>query len=233
MTYDNVIQKLHDLSNPDKIILKEKKFAIVANNSLGIYHKDLKDLAKQIGKNNELALQLFDSNIYEARILCSKIYRPEDLTEKLMQRWVGTFENWEICDSFCMGFFAKSEYALLKSQEWVNSEDEFVKRAAFTIMAAYGFANKNAANEVFESFLSIIEKHVNDERVYVKKSVNWALRNIGKRNVDLHKLAVFCAHRILKNKTKSAQWIAKDALRELEKDDVKMLNYPRVIYKPN
>ncbi len=232
MTLTTVLSKLKKLSNPDKIELKEKKFGIIANNSLGIYHKDLKVLAKEIGVDNKLALELFDTNIYEARILCSKIYKPEDLSEELMQKWVETFENWEICDSFCMGFFVKSKFALQKSQEWIKSENEFIKRASFTIMAAYGFANKQAENEIFEDFLELLQKEVNDDRIYVKKAVNWALRNIGKRNKDLHKKAMNTAYKILEEKSKSAQWIAKDALRELEKSDVKMLNYPREIYKP-
>ena len=99
-------------------------------------------------------------------------------------------------------------------------------------MAAYGFANKQAGNKIFEDFLELLQKEVNDDRIYVKKAVNWALRNIGKRNIDLHKKAVNAAYKILEEKSKSAQWIAKDALRELEKSDVKMLNYPREIYKP-
>ncbi|NQY95080.1 MAG: DNA alkylation repair protein, partial [Campylobacteraceae bacterium] len=224
--------RLNELSNPEKIQLKEKKFGIIANNSLGIYHKDLKVLAKEIGMDNKLALELFDTNIYEARILCSKIYNPEDLSESLMQKWVETFENWEVCDSFCMGFFVKSKFALKKSQEWRKSENEFIKRASFTIMASYGFAHKQACNNIFEEFLVLVLKEVNDDRIYVKKAVNWALRNIGKRNIDLHKKAVETAYEILEVKSKSAQWIAKDALRELEKSDVKMLNYPREIYKP-
>lgn len=228
---ENIINKLHNLSNPEKIKLKEKKFGIIANNSLGIYHKDLKDLAKEIGQDNDIALKLFETNIYEAKILCSKIYNPNDITQEQMDTWVKTFENWEICDSFCMGFFVKSKFALKKTEEWSKNEEEFIKRAGFTIMAAYGFANKNAENKTFERFLELIEVEAYDERIYVKKAVNWALRNIGKRNIDLHKKAITTAKKILQFKSKSAQWIAKDALRELEKDDVKMLNYPRDIYK--
>jgi len=232
MTLKNILDKLNSLSNPEKVIFKEKKFGIVANNSLGIYHQDLKVLAKEIGQNNDLALALFDTDIYEARILCSKIYNPEDITEEQMDKWVTTFENWEICDSFCMGFFAKSEYALEKTQEWSKRNEEFIKRASFTIMASYGFANKKAPNEVFERFLEIILREVEDERIYVKKAVNWALRNIGKRNRDLNKKAIIVANKILKNPSKSAQWIAKNALKELTQENPKILDYPRDIYRP-
>jgi len=232
MTIKDILKKLNELSNPEKVIFKENKFGIISNNSLGIYHKDLKLLAKEIGQNNELALELFDTGIYEARILCSKIYNPNDITEEQMQMWVNTFENWEICDSFCMGFFAQSKYALLKTQEWSKCNEEFIKRASFTIMASYGFANKKASNEVFERFLEIIQREVDDDRIYVKKAVNWALRNIGKRNLDLNKKAVITANKILENPSKSAQWIAKNALKELQQENPKILDYPRDIYRP-
>ena len=232
MNINEVIKKLEDLGDVNKINLKENKFGIISNNSLGIYHKDLKELAKEIGQNNQIALELFDSGIYEAKILCSKIYKPNDISEELMEKWVKTFENWEICDSFCMGFFAKSKYALQKTEEWSKSEKEFIKRASFTIMASYGFANKNDSNKIFERFLEIIEREVNDDRIYVKKAVNWALRNIGKRNIDLNKKAILSANRILQNKNKSAQWIAKNALKELEQENPKILDYPRERYRP-
>ena len=114
MSYSEIIKCLYDLQDAEKVIFKEKKFGIKSNNSLGIYHKDLKIIAKDIGQDNELALQLFDSGIYEGRLLCSKMFNPKDITEQLMEKWVKTFENWEICDSFCMGLFSKSEFALVK-----------------------------------------------------------------------------------------------------------------------
>ena len=231
MLFQDVITRLENLSNPDKILLKKDKFGIAAQNSLGIYHQDLKVIAKEIGTDNTLALELFDSGIYEARLLCSKIFNAEALTEVLMDKWVVTFENWEICDSFCMGFFVKSEFALQKAFEWIENEHEFIKRAGFVIMAAYGFAHKKAENEVFESFLTAIRQHSTDDRIYVKKAVNWALRNIGKRNKDLNVLAIATAYDILNNKSKSSKWIARNALIELEKADCKFLDYPRDIYR--
>ena len=231
MTYTEVIKSLYDLENTEKVIFKEKKFGIISKNSLGIYHKDLNLLAKTIGKDKELALALFDSGIYEARILCSKIFKPKEITEALMEKWVQTFENWEICDSFSMGLFAKSEFALAKIIEWTKRESEFEKRAGFTIMAAYCMADKKSDNELFEQFFPILKREVNDERIYVKKAVNWALRNIGKRNVDLNKKAIEVANEILKMDSKSAKWIAKDALSELQKENVRMSDYPRSVYR--
>ena len=216
MELRNVIRELRLLANPDKVKFKQEKFGIRSTNSLGIYQSDL---------------QLFDSGIYEARILCSKIYKPESLTERQMDKWVVTFENWEICDSFCMGLFSKSRFALTKAIAWSGHESEFVKRAGFVIIASYGFANKSADNDTFIDFLNIIETEVEDNRIYVRKAVNWALRNIGKRNIDLHAAAVKSAKKILKNPSKSAQWIAKDALKELMSPAIKMLDYPRGIYR--
>ena len=231
MTFDEIIAELHGLGNAEKVLLKEKKFGIVSKNALGIYHEDLKILAKTIGKNNDLAIKLFDSGIYEARILCSKLFSPKDITEDLMEKWVQTFENWEVCDSFSMGLFAKSEFAVLKINEWHLRTAEFEKRAAFATMAAYCMADKKAKNEVFEAFFPLIKKAATDERLYVKKAVNWALRNIGKRNVDLHKMALEVAHEILELDGKAAKWIARDAIRQLTKGKVNILDYPRAVYR--
>lgn len=230
MTYNEIIECLYDLKDPEKVIFKEKKFGIVSHNSLGIYHKELKMIAKEIGQDNELALQLFDSGIYEGRLLCSKMFKPKDVTESLMEKWVKTFENWEICDSFCMGIFSKSPFAPSKILEWTERASEFEKRAGFAIMASYCMADKKSENELFEQFFPIIKREANDERLYVKKAVNWSLRNIGKRNIDLNAKAIDVANEILQFESTSAKWIAKNALKELQRDDVRMSNYPRSEY---
>jgi 3-methyladenine DNA glycosylase AlkD len=118
MRLEGVIERLEGLADPEKVRLKREKFGIHTDNSLGIYHKDLKIISKELGYNNELAIQLFETGIYEARILCSKMFKPSDITEDLMEVWVKTFENWEICDSFCMGLFAKSTFAREKILQW-------------------------------------------------------------------------------------------------------------------
>ena len=233
MTYEQIIEKLKSLGDAEKVAFKAKKFGVVSNNALGIYHKDLKALAKELPKDNDLAIQLFESGIYEARLLCSKMFQPKDLTEELLEHWVTTFENWEICDSFCMGLFAKSKFAVSKVIEWSSRTREFEKRAAFTIIAAYCMADKKADNSVFEQFFPIIKREVTDDRIYVKKAVNWALRNIGKRNIDLNKKAIKTANEILEIEVKSAQWIAKNALKELQSEKINILDYPRKIYRNN
>lgn len=230
-SYSEVMECLYELEDKEKVIFKEKKFGVVSKNSLGIYHKDLKTIAKDIGRNNALALQLFDSGVYEARLLCSKIFRPKDVTEELMEKWVKTFENWEICDSFCMGLFSKSDFAVVKIKEWSERPEEFQKRAAFAILSSYCMADKKASNSVFEAFFEIIKREANDERLYVKKAVNWALRSIGKRNIDLNRKAIEVANEILTFGSKPAIWIAKDAIRKLEMENVNILDYPRAIYR--
>ena len=231
MTYNEIIETLYELKDAEKVIFKEKKFGIVSHNSLGIYHKELKMIAKEIGQDNDLALQLFDSGIYEGRLLCSKMFNPKDLTEPLMEKWVKTFENWEICDSFCMGLFSKSKFALPKILAWTKREPEFEKRAGFAIMAAYVMADKTSGNELFDQFFPIIKREANDERLYVKKAVNWSLRNLGKRNVDLKEKAIEVANEILDFESKPAKWIAKNALKELTSEKVRSSDYPREIYR--
>ncbi len=232
ITVEIVLQKLKDLADLEKVAYKEKKFGVVAQNSLGVYGKDLNIIAREIGKNSELAIQLFDSEIYEARLLCSKIFRPIDVTEALMEYWTPTFNNWEICDSFSMGLYSKSPFAVKKINEWSTRKPEFEKRAAFATMASYCMADKKASNEVYEAFFTLIKQQATDERLYVKKAVNWALRSIGKRNIDLNKQALLAANEINQMESKAAHWIAKDAIRELEGEKVNILDYPRDIYRP-
>ena len=233
MKIEAVIKKLEGLADSEKVRFKREKFGIVSNDSLGIYHQDLKKISKELGENNELAIQLFETGIYEARILCSKVFKPADITEELMERWVKTFENWEICDSFCMGLFAKCAFSRKKILEWTLRESELEKRAGFVIIAAYCMADKNADNEVFKQFLPLIEREARDERLYVKKAVNWALRNIGKRNIDLNIEAIIVAKRLAALESKSAKWIGRNALSEISKSTVNVLDYPRSIYRNN
>lgn len=233
MKLEDVIKRLEGLANPEKVLLKREKFGISADNSLGIYHKDLKIIAKELGHNNELAIQLFETGIYEARILCSKMFKPTDITEDLIEGWVKTFENWEICDSFCMGLFAKSVFAQDKIFEWTLRHSEFEKRAGFVIIAAFCMADKKSHNDTIEQFFPLIEREAADDRLYVKKAVNWALRNIGKRNFDLNITAIAVAKKISMLESKSARWIGGNALSELEKPTVNVLDYPRSIYRNN
>lgn len=232
MTYEEVLEKLKALADPEAVAFKMKKFGVIANNALGVFHKDLKGIAKDIGKDNALAIKLFDSGIYEGRLLCSKIFDPKALNNQLLEKWVKTFENWEICDSFCMALIARSEFAIPKIESWRKRSGEFEKRAAFATMAAYCMADKKAPNEVYERFFPYLIEAATDDRLYVKKAVNWALRSIGKRNRDLLDQAIKIAEEIHRIDHKTAHWIAKDALREFHKAGLRISDYPRAIYRP-
>jgi 3-methyladenine DNA glycosylase AlkD len=230
MTLDETLNTLYGLTDEAIVTKKAKKWAVLTSNSLGIHHKELKVIAKQIGRDNNLAIALIGTGIYEARLLASKIIDPKYVTSKMMEEWVLFFDNWEICDSFSMAVFARSELAIAKIEEWYTRKEEYVKRAAFAILAAYTMANKKADNSVFTAFFPHILYASVDDRVYVKKAVNWALRSIGKRNVDLKLEVITLAKEMLLSDHKSAVWIAKDALKELDNDSVRISNYPRNIY---
>jgi 3-methyladenine DNA glycosylase AlkD len=144
-----------------------------------------------------------------------------------MEKWVKTFDNWEICDTFCMGFFGVSPLALKKAFQWVEYTGEFQKRAGFVCMVSFAFTDKKASNDEIRRFFPVMMRHANDERKYVMKAINWALRQAGKRNQDLHKEAIEVAYQILLLGTKPSRWIALDALRQLQSEKVSMKNYPR------
>lgn len=229
MQLNDVLTALERLGDP-KVKAIKAGFAITAEQSHGIFLKDIKALAKKIGRDDALALELFDTGIYEARVLCSKIFTPRNVTGTLMEKWSATFENWEICDTFCMGFLGTTKFAVPKAYEWAEREDEFQKRAGFVLMVAHAFTDKHATNDVYQRFFPVMIAHANDERTYVMKGINWALRQIGKRNVDLYREALDVAQTILALNTKPARWIAKDAIRQLQSPKVSMKHYPRGVY---
>lgn len=230
MLLQEAIDRLQSLSSEVVVKNKRDRFGINPQNSLGIYHKDLDLLAKEIGKDDKLALALFETGIYEAKLLCSKIYTPKNLTEELMDYFAKGFDTWEICDSFCMKLFVKNMWALHKTVEWAKEEKLYTKRAAFVLMATLVRADKKAPNLVFHVFLPIMIRECTDERLHIKKAISWALRAMGKRNPDLKKRAIKTAYDMLEIEDSSATWIAKDVLRELEKEGFKSLLYPREKY---
>ncbi len=234
MKLEDVIQALHLFADQSKVNFKKEKYNISSGEAqvLGIYQKDIKAIAKEIGKNKILAIDLFNTNIYEAKLLCSKIFPAKELTPQLMDEWVAHFDNWEICDSFCMEVFAKSHIPLVKVEQWSKSDHEFTKRAAFATIAAYCMADKKASNEKFIAFFPLIEQASDDNRIYVRKAVSWALRNIGKRNIDLKPKAIELAQKMKEeNPSKAAQWISNDVLKELTKPHIRISDYPRSIYR--
>jgi 3-methyladenine DNA glycosylase AlkD len=221
---DQIIQKLKSLANP-KNVEGMARFGINPNNTLGISVPVLRDIAKEAGKDHQLAQELWASGIHEARILACFIDKPEMVTELQMESWVKDFDSWDVCDLCCSDLFDRTKFAHQKAVEWSGREEEFVKRAGFTLMAALAVHDKKASDADFLKFLPIIKRESTDERNFAKKAVNWALRNMGKRNLDLNKMAIKTAEEIQKIDSKSARWIAADALRELTGEAVqKRLN---------
>ena len=192
------------------------RFGIETTNRYGVPVPEMRKLAKIIGKNHQLAMKLWASGIAEARIVAGMIADPLELTDAQMENWVVDFNSWDVCDQVCMNLFDKSPLAWKKIRDWNDREEEFVKRAAFALIACLAWNDKNADDEKFVDLLPLIIQQSSDGRNFVKKSVNWALRHIGKRNKFLNREALKTAYQIKKIDSKSAHWIASDAIRELE-----------------
>ena len=198
-----------------------KRFGIhVAQQRFGLNAPQFRALARELGKNHALALQLWDTGNTDARILATLVDEPTLVTEAQMERWARDFDSWDVCDSACCYLFDKTGIAYRKAVEWSAREEEFVKRAGFALMAYLAVHDKRAPDAAFERFLPIIEREAGDERNFVKKAVNWALRQIGKRNSRLNRRAIAAARRIRKLHSRTARWIASDALRELQSEAV-------------
>lgn len=214
MQYENILKKLKVLSNP-KAVEGMARFGISPENTYGVSIPNLRKMAKEIGRDHSLAQQLWNSGIHEARILASMIDEPNQVTKKQMDAWIRDFDSWDVCDQCCMNLFDKTPMAWEKAIEWTNRDKEFEKRAGFALMACLVWHDKESLDKKFLVLLPAIKREADDDRNYVKKAVNWALRNIGKRNLNLNKKAIEAAKEIQKMDSKSAKWIASDAIREL------------------
>lgn len=225
----DILKWLEKEADPSLMEFKLNKFGIEMKNALGLSMKQLNELVKNIEKSDQLALELYDTEVYEARIICGKIFKPKSLTMELAESWVQDFHNWEICDTFSMKIFGKSPIAKDIIYKWHDHADEFIKRAAFATMAAY-CSDRDEQNDTYDAFYELILQQSTDDRNFVKKAVNWALRSIGKRNPDLQQSAIEVSKQLISTPSKSAQWIGKDALKELSSPSVRMSNYPRSKY---
>ena len=222
-----ILAELKSLANPDNVA-GMARYGINSKNTLGVSIPRLRAMAKEIGRDHALALELWKSGIHEARILAGLIDDPVLVSEAQLDRWARDFDSWDVCDLVCSNLFDKTPFAHAKAIAWSLREEEFVKRAGFVLMAALAVHDKKAPAGSFRTFLPIIEREASDERNFVKKAVNWALRQIGKRSRELNKAAIAAARRIQKIDSKSARWIASDALRELASGAVqKRLKLPR------
>lgn len=220
MNLDQVLKELKSKANP-KNVEGMARFGISRDGTLGISIYDLRPMAKRIGVDHALAGELWATGIHEARLLAGFIDDPEMVGEKQMEAWAVDFDSWDVVDQVCSSLFDRTELAYAKAVEWSAREEEFVKRAGFVLMAALSVHDKKSSDKAFEKFFPIIVRESKDERNFVKKAVNWALRQIGKRSPALNKKAVEVGERISKIDSRSARWIAADALRELKSDKVK------------
>jgi len=219
MEYDEIIKELEALSNPQDVE-GMARFGINPQKTYAVRIPELQKIAKKAGKNHKLAARLWEAGYRETRILACMIEDPKQVTSDQMDVWAAEFDYWEICDQCCMKLFRLTPFAYQKIFQWSESEEEFKKRAAFALIAVLAVHDKKSPDEKFEQFFPLIIKESLDNRNYVKKAVNWALRHIGKKNIALNKKAIITARKIKKMDSKSAKWIASDALRELESEKV-------------
>jgi 3-methyladenine DNA glycosylase AlkD len=191
------------------------RYAIPSDHALGVAMRDIKALGKTLGRNHALALALWDTGVYEARMLASFVGDPERLTPAQMDRWCRDFDNWAFCDAMCFNLFDRSPHAWAKVEQWSKRRKEFEKRTAFALLWSLSVHDKRASDEQFLHGLELIEREATDERNFVKKAVNMALRAIGKRNRALRAAAVEVARRLAASDDATARWNGKDALRDL------------------
>jgi len=220
MKYEEILKKLISMSNPEAV-KGMARYGINPKNNLGVSIYKLRPIAKEIGRDHDLALNLWDSGIHDARLLACFIEDPAKVTGEQMDSWAKDFDSWDVCDQACTSLFDLTPLAWTKIFEWAKRDEEFVKRAAFSIIAGLAVHDKKASDKEFEQFSTLIKKHSVDERNYVKKAVNWALRNVGKRNLVLNKQMIKLSKEIQKIDSKSAKWIANDAIRELSSEKVR------------
>jgi 3-methyladenine DNA glycosylase AlkD len=214
MNTDEVMARLRSLAQPGDLEGMER-VGIPTEHALGVSIPALRRLAKEIGRDHVMAGELWATGIHEARLLATLVDDPGQVTDGQMEAWAHDFDAWDLCDQCCSNLFDRTPYAYRKAEEWSRREEEFVKRAGFVLMAALSVHDKKAEDRVFRKFFPIIIREATDDRPYVRKAVNWALRQIGKRNMALNREAIRVAGEIRTIKSRAARWIASDALREL------------------
>jgi 3-methyladenine DNA glycosylase AlkD len=217
---NETLDRLRSLGDP-KNVAGMARYGIHATKAFGVSAPNLRKLAKEVGRDHDLAGQLWRTGVLDARVMAALIDDPAKVTVRQMERWAKDFDSWAVCDSACCCLFDKTPYAWDKAVEWTSRREEYVKRAGFVLMAALAVHDKKTPDERFETFLPLIAEHATDDRNFVKKAVNWALRQIGKRSRHLNEAAIRTAREIRLIDSRSARWIASDALRELTNDKVR------------
>jgi len=219
MRLDDVVDALRERADPSRLD-GMARYGIDTSRALGVSMPGIRAVARSVGPRHALAQRLWATEIHEARILASMVDEPDRVTPPQMDRWARNFTSWDVCDQVCSNLFVRTPHAYAKATEWSSSRAEFVKRAAFSLMASLAVHDKDADDDAFGVFLPLIVEGANDERNFVKKSVNWALRQIGKRDRRLNASAIATAEEIRALDSRAARWIAADSLRELRSDAV-------------
>lgn len=215
-----VLIVLKNLGDP-RNVAGMARFGIKPAVALGVPKPALRKLARDLGQDHDLAQELWGSGVHEARVLASMVDDPAKVTADQMDTWAKDFDNWDICDQCCLNLFWKTAFAYEKAEEWTADGGEFVKRAGFVLMACLAIHDKKSGNAAFRRLLTIIKRESTDDRNFVRKAVNWALRQIGKRNATLRRKATEVALELQQAESKSARWIGSDALRELSSEAVR------------
>lgn len=212
---EEILSRLNALADPVNVA-GQQRFGIRAAGQLGVSMPQVRALAKGRQRSHALALELWATNIHEARILACLVDEPRALTREQMDAWVNDFDSWDVCDQVCMNLFGPHPLATEMALAWPHRPEEFVRRAGFVLMAVQAVHRKDLTDAAFEPYFALMLQYAIDERNFVRKAVNWALRQIGKRNQALRKRVVVTAQQMLEIDSSSAHWIARDALRELE-----------------
>ena len=218
---DDVLARLEEMGDPANVAGMQRFGITPHTRVLGISMPTLRALGKELGTDHRLAAGLWRSGIHEARVLATMVEDPARVTEAQADRWVRSLDSWDVCDQLCANLLDRTVFAHVKALEWAGRNREFEKRAGFALMAALAVHDTAASDRAFERFLPVIRREATDDRNFVKKAVNWALRQIGKRNERLHAKAISTAERIGAMDSRAARWIAADALRELRSEAVR------------
>lgn len=217
---ESVIDNLRTLGS-DQNRRGMARYGINTDRAFGVSIADLRPLAKRLGRDHKFALALWKTGYHEARLLAVFVDEPEKVTSAQMDSWASDFNSWDLCDQACSKLFVKTPLVEEKIAKWTADEREFVRRAGFALIAAYAVHGKSVSDGNFTGYLDLIEQYADDPRNYVKKAVNWALRQIGKRSIALHGPALASAQRLSASEDKTARWIGKNAAKEL-KDPVQI-----------
>ena len=227
LSCQDIVARLRAMANADNVA-GMARYGINPEGTLGVSIPTLRRLAREAGRDHALALALWDTGIHEARILASLVDVPDLIDEAQMERWAADLDSWDVCDQCCNNLLRRTRHAHDKARQWAGRPETFVKRAGFTLMACLAVHDKQADDAVFLDFLDLVRREADDERNFVKKAVNWALRGIGKRNAPLHAAALALAGDLVDGESRAARWIGRDAFREMnsEKTRNRILGQP-------